>query len=667
MASAAPAGRATEPGSARPARARRHLAPRVGDGLPARVDLDAPDPETHLVALARAVAPLRRALARLAGRLEALRAWERIGWARRRDYAVERLGVSGRQIQELARMDRAFADLPAVERAFASGHLTWTKVRLLARVASSEDAERWIAHAHSVTARELSREVRAVDARARDLLRPETDEDGESEGEAKQTVFVHCTAAVRAKWHRARFLASRLEGHPVPAWMVAERLAAEALSATPLDAAALERIEAEQAADPAAAIPEGLAPASPDSRAPGARSSQPSPNGCAPQGPGTELLSPDAGAVTAGTSPNGCAPQGFAGDGARGGSSGPRAATEGAIPDPLVAALLDRLDEIDAFELDARLRRALEAEQQRNARMGPWLLAVARGRLYRACGCASLGEFAREWLGISPGKAEALVRLERACEITPPLREAYRAGRLSWAKAQLLVPIAKREDGVPWHAAWVSHAEQVSVRRLGDEVARALAQGPLAPPPLEPPAGNWDAAAGEAAPDPQTGAHSTLFPKTMAFFFTAPRDVARLFRGALATVQRRIERRNGRTASESEALDAVLEHAFETWALTHAKLQRAHRVFDRDGWRCTFAGCTSYGNLQDHHIEYRSQGGSDELANRTTLCVWHHLRGEHAKILRCRGKAPGKLRFELGLRAGRPPLARYRSGDVRVC
>jgi hypothetical protein len=142
--------------------------------------------------------------------------------------------------------------------------------------------------------------------------------------------------------------------------------------------------------------------------------------------------------------------------------------------------------------------------------------------------------------------------------------------------------------------------------------------------------------------------------------------VARLFRGALATVQRRIERRNGRTASESEALDAMLEHAFETWELANAELRRAHRVFERDGWRCTFPGCTSYGNLQDHHLEYRSRGGSNALWNRTTLCLWHHLRGEHAQVIRCRGRAPGRLRFELGLRPGRAPLARYRSGDVAL-
>ena len=250
-----------------------------------------------------------------------------------------------------------------------------------------------------------------------------------------------------------------------------------------------------------------------------------------------------------------------------------------------------------------------------------------------------------------------------------------------------------REDAASFCAAWVAHAEQVSVRRLGDEVARALALGRLEPPPLDPPSGSWDdggdadgdeaaADGGTAADplargdspgtgaagsgDPQTGAYPTAFPGTLSFFFTAPREVACLFRGALATVQRRIEQRSHRTASESEALEAMLEHAFETWGLANAELKREHRVFERDGWRCTFPGCTSYGNLQDHHLEYRSHGGSNELSNRTALCVWHHQRGEHAKILRCRGRAPGKLRFDLGLRLGRRPLARYRSGDVRM-
>ena len=735
MASAAPLARASRPGSPAPERRTYQPSPaRIRS--PASPCLDPADLETRLVALARSGAPLRRALARLAGRMDRLRGWERIGCARSRDYATERLGISGRQLQELCHVDRAFGGLEAVERAFVSGQISWTKARLVARVARAEDADGWIAHAARVTARELSREVRAVDARARDALRPETDEAGGSEGEVRETVFVRCTPAVRAKWHRARFLASRL--HPVPAWKVAESLAAEALSAIPLDAAALERIEleegwdrvgfawqaeaSEEAASPAppaagrvgdpglecsnGCAPHGLGAELGSPALAGAAAAAGTSNGCAHRGSGAELVSPAlaeaaaaagtsngcahhgsgaelgtpalAGAASATGTSNGCAGHGL-GTGAAtakviGAGPSETTAPHGCAPEvPLLASLLEGLDEADAFELDARLRRALAAEQRRQAEMGPYLLAVARGRRYRAYGCSSLGEFAREWLGISPSQAEALLRLERAGQIAPALREAYGAGRLSWARAQELVPLVRREDAGPWHAAWVAHAEKVSVRRLGDEVARALALGEYEPPPLERPGGSWDetgdlddgdGAEDGGSEDPQTGAHPTTFPKSMAFFFSAPHSVARLFRGALATLQRRIERRNGRTASESEALEAMLEHAFETWGLAHAELQRAHRVFARDGWRCTVPGCTSYGNLQEHHIAYRSHGGSDAPWNRTSLCVWHHQRGEHAKLLRVRGRAPGKLRFELGLRPGRPPLARYRSGDV---
>jgi len=150
------------------------------------------------------------------------------------------------------------------------------------------------------------------------------------------------------------------------------------------------------------------------------------------------------------------------------------------------------------------------------------------------------------------------------------------------------------------------------------------------------------------------------------FFFAAPYDVSRLFRATLATVQRRIERRNGRPSSAGEALDAMLEHAFESWQLPNGCVPRAHRVFERDGWRCTVPGCSSRRNLHDHHVEFRSAGGSDALDNRTSLCAWHHQRGVHEGLVRCRGRAPGALRFDLGLRRGLPPLARYRSGDRLV-
>jgi hypothetical protein len=581
-----------------------------------------PGAETRLVALATAGAPLRRAIAAIAGRLVAIRGWERLGFARLRDYSLERVGVSPRQVQELAYVDAALRErgLTGTEAAFVAGRLTWTKLRLLCRVATAADEGRWLALAEQISARALAREVRAVDARALDARGAETETDEEGAEESpRETVFLRCAPAVRSKWHRARFLASRQAGQSIPAWAVAEAVAAEVVSALPLDAAASRSLEVAA-------------------------------QGASEGSPRTHALPGRVGHFGGSETANGCAAHGSS-TGVTGG-----AAARGEHRADFLRSLIDRLEEADAFELDARLRRAISFDQRLNAEIGPLLLAVARERLYRAYGCPSLGAFAREWLGMSPRKAEALLRLERACVVCPSLREAYRSGRLSWAKAQILVPIAVLDHSEPWRSEWVRRAESVTVRRLDDDVERALATGLLDPDAAEGPDPGLE-------PDPQTSAPPRGVAETERFFFNAPRDVARLFRAVLATTQRRLERLHARVATESEALDAMLEHAFEAWGLWNTRVRREHRVFDRDGWRCSVPGCSSSRNLQDHHIEFRSAGGSDELANRTTLCAWHHLRGVHAGTVRVAGTAPERLRFELGVRRGRSPLVTFVSGD----
>jgi hypothetical protein len=148
-----------------------------------------------------------------------------------------------------------------------------------------------------------------------------------------------------------------------------------------------------------------------------------------------------------------------------------------------------------------------------------------------------------------------------------------------------------------------------------------------------------------------------LADETTRFFFSAPVEVARLLRAVVCSVRRRLE------CSEGAAWGWLFDHALESWGANDPRVRREHRVFARDDWRCTVPGCTSYRNLHDHHVVFRSVGGGDELANRTTLCAGHHLRGVHAGRVRVIGSAPKGLRFELGLRQGQQPLLRYRSGD----
>jgi hypothetical protein len=643
--------------------------------------------------------PLRRVLAALAGRFVAARGWERLGFARSGDWARERLGLSARSLQDLARVDAQLARLPAVEAALVAGALSWTKVRLVARVATPEDEARWLALARRVASERLARAVRAVDVGALEAgvagpagalgagaaalapARDETDEDGAPEAE-RACLEIRCDPAVRARWWTARQLARRQAGEPLPPWAAMEWVAAEVLSAFPLEVepgpacAAEERDPAACRSAPAAAVSPAPCPepvgapadrcgettehtaASAAEAAPSARTSPRSPHGAA---------DPCAGQRPVDEHP-------FA----------PRtSAAPGAAPielPPALRALVEGLAEADAFELEARLRRAVAQEQRLEAELGEHLLRVAEGRLHFAAGLRSLEHYARERLGISPRRARAILRLARTQRRWPALHAAWASGRLSAAKARALIPLLAGAEPAEV-LRWIEHAERATLRRLEDDLERReigahAAAAPTTDAVAAAPAGRHgraqpsDSGAKEGLRDPrgESGAGEEVAvaaePEPCRVLWWGPADAIALFRATLATVRRRIERAAGHLPSEGEALGAMLEHAIRAWGGDVERLERRWRIFARDGWRCAVPGCSSHRNLHAHHLEFRAAGGSDAVANLVTLCAWHHLRGVHAGRLRIRGRAPRRLRFELGLRPGRPPLLAYGSGDA---
>ena len=119
--------------------------------------------DRRLAGLCRERGPLRAVLARIASRLVSVRAWERIGYARLGDYAIECLGLSARSVRDLTEVGARLRVLPRLEHALVSGTLGWTKVRLLARLPQDEDEVASIAYASRVTAEVLGMAVRAVD------------------------------------------------------------------------------------------------------------------------------------------------------------------------------------------------------------------------------------------------------------------------------------------------------------------------------------------------------------------------------------------------------------------------------------------------------------------------------------------------------------------------
>ena len=156
--------------------------------------------DRRLAGLCRQRGPLRAALARIARQLVFVRAWERIGYARLSDYAVERLGLSARSVRSLALVGEAFRVFPRLEEPLAAGTLGWTKVRLLASLPVEERGVDWIARASQVTAAELAKMVRAVD---RGSLDGHSDDADDAPGRSR-LFEVRCSPDVRWKWHAAR-------------------------------------------------------------------------------------------------------------------------------------------------------------------------------------------------------------------------------------------------------------------------------------------------------------------------------------------------------------------------------------------------------------------------------------------------------------------------------
>ncbi|MCU0225644.1 MAG: HNH endonuclease [Acidobacteria bacterium] len=101
---------------------------------------------------------------------------------------------------------------------------------------------------------------------------------------------------------------------------------------------------------------------------------------------------------------------------------------------------------------------------------------------------------------------------------------------------------------------------------------------------------------------------------------------------------------------------ALLEDAALTWDDPRDCSRRpGDPVYRRDGFRCTAPGCTARAAIHDHHVVFRSRGGSDSPANRVSLCAAHHAALHERDTLAVAGCAPLDLTWRLG-----PPEAAQR-------
>lgn len=607
--------------------------------------------EAELTRCVRAAAPTRRVLCALASRALDMESWSRLGFARCGDQARERQGVSARSLQELARVHRVLESAPRVDAAFRAGRIGWTAARALARLGRIDDEAEWLERARTLSLSGLERAVRQARARRDGAERPVSED---PEHDRYDCVPLTCVRPVRAKWSLGRELARRVAGGRLPSWECAEVVAAEVSSAVSIGGQT--RHDLDEPLRRGACLGDCVHGSRGPGKAEGAERQRAEPE-------------PEPVESAARRADRAAPPRGLATD----------------VPPlgPELARLLDGLDEADAFALDRRLREALRLERTHEARIGPLLRRVLEARAYRWRGYWDRDRYLEEHLGLCARKARALVRIERVLERSSALGAAYRSGRLSWVQTQALAPLV--EAGVPGSrmGAWAERARRITVRRLQDDVRGALALADLDPAAFARTGGvpeegevvgnrQTGARADEVAGDPLGGADSRPERQTGArrgateevtVSIPAPPASARFFRAVLEEVRERLAVARDEPVSEGEAFEAMLDHAIGVWSERSGRSRRELCILERDGWRCVVPGCTSPRNLQVHHVVFRSQGGGDEPENLVSLCAWHHQRGVHGGTVRISGRAPHQLRFELGLRPGRPPLVVYESGD----
>jgi hypothetical protein len=549
------------------------------DRLAATIDRD-------LEQACRAEAGARLALGEVAGELLHGQRYRRLGFPRLSDYARERLGLSGRTVEDAARVARRLRELPMVAEAFRTGLLSWTKLRALVDIARGNERA-WLDYALTHPSADLVAATRAhgtaASSEAEDLI----------DGEPPALLRIACPARLRSLWRRACEMASRVAGRPLVDWQAAELVAAEAIAGRPPGVSVGDRVLA------------ALVRLARRQRHPTTDRRR----GKQPDEPPAVVEVSGAGIDDVGPVP--------------------------------------RSDPVD---VDRRLREAVRTLREAEPRIGRLLRLVVDHHVYRAFWCRSLDQYACDRLGISVRKAWALIRVERGIRRTAPFADAYERGGLSWVRALTLLPVVDRFNAEAWLARANAVTVRRLADEVDWVLDRRDLEGPdapMEPPPVDcrlassfaaPSPGVQIGAGRDAAGGVTKNGTPASEVADAELRFLGPATVVALFRDALDLF-----------AGDGEPRWRTVERMLRR-VLTDWEGEPRHRdpVFARDGWRCTVPACSGRRNLHDHHVRFRSRGGDHERANRTTVCAAHHLHGIHAGIIRASGEAP-LLRWDLPL------------------
>jgi uncharacterized protein DUF222 len=317
----------------------------------------------------------------------------------------------------------------------------------------------------------------------------------------------------------------------------------------------------------------------------------------------------------------------------------------------------------DCRSVHARLAEIASARSALDASEAELLLAADELQIWRAYGQPTLAAYLELTLGYGPHASNERLRVARELRELPQLHTALAAGRLHFSAVRELTRVATRET----EHAWIAEATGKTVRQVEQAVAGHI-KGDLPDDPADPDTAprhvgfeltpatiaaframrkQLDSECGERLTDdqlfqivtrralePATAAESP--PAAQVALMVCPSCKAATADGAGMIADITPAQRDA-AMCDAELLGDVEREPERVRKTITPRLRR--QVFARDRHRCTVPGCRSARNLDIHHVQFRSHGGSHEIWNITIQCSAHHALLHEGK-LRVWGKAP---------------------------
>jgi hypothetical protein len=286
----------------------------------------------------------------------------------------------------------------------------------------------------------------------------------------------------------------------------------------------------------------------------------------------------------------------------------------------------------DAGVLDHRLQRLMEARRGSDDPLGRQAELVFRLGVWRMLGFSSWRDYCAERLGLSRRTVRQRIWLEHRMLFLPELREALRAGTLTYTKALTVARCAS-----PFDVA----------ERIAEAAGTTCQQA------------ERDAEAAEDRQNRGAGVRKIW----------GPVDASATVRLAIVCAQA-ASAAKGRPIGEGEALAMMSRHFVEVWGPEVVRLRSGIgaarlEVLDRTGGLCAVPGCSRAAE-HEHHVTYRSRGGGEEAWNRIGICDAHHLAGIHGGWMTVQGRAGEELTWRLGIQDGEPREVWITEGDDDV-